>query len=181
MRYNFTPTREERTRGYKKITNHELFEVYAIENPLRAMAFVGKSAKTTWAFRFRSQEELDQKIETLKTNLEAREQHKKERRETRQTERDNIIKDVKVGDIFSYSWGYGQTNVDLFQCVGVSGKTFKIRAIGGRRDDDDVVAVKDSFRDDEIITKRSMSMDHGVLHKTSEIEKHYQTPLGYGH
>ena len=30
---------------------------------------------------------------------------------------------VKVGDIFSYSWGYEQTNINYFQVVGLKGKT----------------------------------------------------------
>ena len=30
---------------------------------------------------------------------------------------------VKVGDIFSMSWGYEQTNVDFFQVVALKGKT----------------------------------------------------------
>lgn len=30
---------------------------------------------------------------------------------------------VKVGDIFSYSWGYEQTNVNYFQVVALKGKT----------------------------------------------------------
>ena len=26
--------------------------------------------------------------------------------------------DIKVGDIFSCSWGYDQTNIDFYKCVG---------------------------------------------------------------
>lgn len=38
------------------------------------------------------------------------------------TKTDNIY-GVKVGDIFSASWGYEQTNVDFFQVVALVGKT----------------------------------------------------------
>lgn len=29
---------------------------------------------------------------------------------------------VKIGDVFVYSWGYEQTNVDYYQVVGLKGK-----------------------------------------------------------
>ncbi len=41
--------------------------------------------------------------------------------------------DVKIGDIFSSSWGYDQTNVDYYQVVGFAGKTMvALREIAGR-------------------------------------------------
>ena len=41
-------------------------------------------------------------------------------------------KPVEVGDVFSASWGYDQTNVDFYEVVGItpSGKSVRLRAIG---------------------------------------------------
>lgn len=39
---------------------------------------------------------------------------------------------VKVGDIFSMSWGYDQTNVNYFQVTRVTPKGVYIREIGSR-------------------------------------------------
>lgn len=44
----------------------------------------------------------------------------------------------KVGDIFDSSWGYDQTNVDFFECVGVKGKMLEIRKIHGASSQDNV-------------------------------------------
>lgn len=46
----------------------------------------------------------------------------------------NTLAPVKVGDIFTYSWGYDQTNVDYYEVVGVtpSGKSVRVRQIAER-------------------------------------------------
>ncbi len=39
---------------------------------------------------------------------------------------------VKVGDIFSSSWGWEQTNVDFYQVVGLTAASVKVRRIEAR-------------------------------------------------
>lgn len=39
---------------------------------------------------------------------------------------------VEVGDIFTSSWGYDQTNVDFYEVVRTTPKSVEIRAIGTR-------------------------------------------------
>tara|TARA_Y100000593_G_scaffold92335_1_gene183590 strand:+ start:6765 stop:7406 length:642 start_codon:yes stop_codon:yes gene_type:complete len=60
----------------------------------------------------------------------------------------------KVGDILTGSWGYDQTNVDMYQVVAVKGKAIEIRAIcqamvegstGPTGMSCDVVPIKDVF------------------------------------
>jgi len=43
------------------------------------------------------------------------------------------IDSVQVGDVFTYSWGYDQTNIDFYAVVGVSasGKTLKVQKCEG--------------------------------------------------
>lgn len=59
---------------------------------------------------------------------------------------------VKVGDIFSMSWGYDQTNNNLFQVTRVTPKGAYVREIGSKTVPgsqgfmcESVVPVKDSF------------------------------------
>jgi len=62
-----------------------------------------------------------------------------------------------VGDIFHWSWGWGQTNCDFFQAIAVSKGTVTLRKIAsqthshgdGSSMSDMRVAVKDSFVTDE--------------------------------
>ena len=44
------------------------------------------------------------------------------RREQEKGRLEETMKNVKVGDVFSASWGYDQTNVDFFQVVALVGK-----------------------------------------------------------
>ena len=47
---------------------------------------------------------------------------------------------VKVGDFFSSSWGYDQTNVDFYKVVGLtkSGKSVRVVKVGSRVDHSDM-------------------------------------------
>jgi hypothetical protein len=42
----------------------------------------------------------------------------------------NATHNVKIGQIFSMSWGYDQTNVNYFQVVSVTAKGVYVREIG---------------------------------------------------
>ena len=68
--------------------------------------------------------------------------------------------DIKIGDIFTYSWGYEQTNIDFFQVVSTTAKTISIRKIKAGVSDYEQqymsghkVAIKNAFVSDEIIRK----------------------------
>ena len=64
--------------------------------------------------------------------------------------------DVKVGDIFNFSWGYEQTNQQFYQVVSTTKCTVTVREIGCKSVDgsgygpmsDHVVAVPDNFVDE---------------------------------
>jgi hypothetical protein len=74
---------------------------------------------------------------------------------------------IKVGDIFSSSWGYDQTNVNFYEVVSVTARTVKVREIGAEYSDDGgfrrLRPAKGRFlekshlrryRDNEAVTKR---------------------------
>lgn len=66
----------------------------------------------------------------------------------------NATHNVKIGQIFSMSWGYDQTNVNYFQVVSITAKGVYVREIGANfvegtqgRDCSDVQPAKDRFLD----------------------------------
>ena len=81
------------------------------------------------------------------------------------------------GDIFSYSWGYDQTNIQYYQVIRTTPKMIVMREIEAKQVPgsdtgfmcDKCVPVKDSFLDDNEIRKKvywysdvaHVSMDYG--------------------
>ncbi len=64
-------------------------------------------------------EEHNRKVLARKERLAA---ERKERAAQRKADNEGILDKVKVGDVFSCSWGYEQTNVDFFQVIEKVGK-----------------------------------------------------------
>jgi hypothetical protein len=112
------------------------------------------------------------------------------------TPREDITRPIEVGDVYAASWGYDQTNIDFYQCVGVtpSGKSVRVRKIGciqvgGRVGWDHIVPVKDDFIGDTM-TRRIRRYDYhpsisvasyATAHRTAWNVRHGQTAIGYGH
>jgi len=91
-------------------------EVYYDPNQLCAIAFSGRRSKPDWHYRFQSEARLQAKVTAWASGL----QEHAARLLARKAERTRPH-DVKVGDIFRSSWGYDQTNIDFFECVGLKG------------------------------------------------------------
>ena len=62
------------------------------------------------------------RLAEYKQRLEKRNEAKIAERKERKAKAAAAMKTVKVGDVFSCSWGWEQTNVDLFQVVALVGK-----------------------------------------------------------
>ena len=62
------------------------------------------------------------KLEEYKQRLEKRNEAKIAARKEAKERSAEAMKLVKVGDVFSCTWGYDQTNVDFFQVVALVGK-----------------------------------------------------------
>lgn len=100
-------------------------EPYA-DGSVVARCFIGAAGKPRWAYRFRSDAELDGYVAREISSREASLRAKAERR----AEQAQPVA-VAVGDVFEASWGYDQTNIDYYQVVRVVGpKTVEIRQIG---------------------------------------------------
>lgn len=119
--------------GYEKITREGIpAEVYFKTSPYpAAKGYKGKSLKTSFNYRFRSIEEMNNHIEGFFKSVEVRTAEKVNRRNEKKAFHTTLKKD----DILCGTWGYEQTNVNFYQVVEVSPtkKTVKIREIGAKQ------------------------------------------------
>jgi hypothetical protein len=95
-----------------------------------ASAFIGKSLKPAWNYRFKTDDrraaEIAKTIENVKASHDYKAQQKAKASE------ENKIRSYKVGDLFKCSWGYEQTNVDFYELVELRGETMgMVRSIAG--------------------------------------------------
>ena len=99
-------------------------------------------------------------IVSLKKSADLDESYKKKRK----LERQSFTPEFEVGDIFSSSWGYEQTNVDFYQVINKPSKHYaEIRKIAQKNVEDsvyshgmacEVLPVKDLFLDDVVMRKK---------------------------
>jgi hypothetical protein len=83
---------------------------------LTAMAIQGTAARPTWHYIFKTSERMEKYISEY---LDGRK--KSQERKTKKAEVNKNI-DVKIGDVFCYSWGYDQTNIDFYVVTAINGR-----------------------------------------------------------
>lgn len=81
-----------------------------------AIGYYGRQTNPAFHNRYKDDATLREYVSRLETSLEEHRAKIAERRKA-------VPHDVKVGDIFRASWGYDQTNIDYYQCVGLVGST----------------------------------------------------------
>jgi hypothetical protein len=92
-------------------------------------AFSGTRAKADWWYRFKTEAARANHIEEYKASQLKSLEYKQERKNKRKAPALVAIP-FKIGDIFSDSWGYEQTNIDFYEVVAVkSASTIVIRQI----------------------------------------------------
>lgn len=82
-------------------------------------------------------------------------------------------KTVKVGSIFSESWGYEQTNIDFYQVVEMKGSMVTLREISQQKTYDGPMTgkctpIKDSFVDAEPFRKKLKTTKDGTAYVNSK-------------
>ncbi len=101
-------------------------EVWRQPGKPSAIAYGGKRSNADWHIGFKSEERLQQYLADWLETLHQRAARKQASRAERQGPHD-----VKVGDVFRASWGYGQTNVDYWEVTALRGKRqVTVRRIG---------------------------------------------------
>lgn len=128
-------TLEESKKAYQTLGKEGFELTYDLETRVARLNRVSKRStfgvKAVWAYRFKSIEEMTKYIsndfDNRKASIEKNISSKQERKE-----KNKVISDgIQVGDIFCYSWGFEQTNVDFYQVVEKPSKaTIIIRPIG---------------------------------------------------
>jgi len=139
MAYNMRElTKTTDTRVYTELK----LEFHVDSDNLTCTFYKGRKTKPNWNFRFKTLERLEAKIQyeiaLAETTLDEKAVRKQAQLE--------VAKTIKVGDIFRYSWGWEQTNVDFYQVISRKGKSsLVIRPIG-------LVSVREtSWGSDEVI------------------------------
>jgi len=90
------------------------------------IAYRGSAGKSSFYESFRTAEVRDKRVAEFFSNLEEHEQ----RLEARRAERSKPHT-LKVGDIITNSWGYDQTNVDMYQIVKATANYVWLQPIAG--------------------------------------------------
>jgi len=80
-------------------------------------------------YRFRNNDERDKYLDKCIENAKAHKVYVQKNRDARKVT-DEQMDNVKIGDIFHWSWGYDQTNCDFFQVTEKHGKMITLQKIG---------------------------------------------------
>ena len=94
---------------------------------LSAIAYAGKQSKSTWHFRFQSEEKRDAKIKEFFDGLADHAARIAERKQ--QSTKPHTL---QLGDVVYNSWGYDQTNVDFYEVVGVSPNFVSLQSLNSK-------------------------------------------------
>ena len=99
-------------------------------NPV-AMGFFGKTKKPIFHYRFKSPERMQEYIDKFFADRKQHFVRKAEAQAKRLSAGQEMANNAKVGDIYSSSWGYDQTNIDFYKIVEKKGKmSFMLQKIG---------------------------------------------------
>lgn len=148
--------------AFKDHPGDEAFWVRTVRGKYHVVGFHGKAQKPFFNVLFGTYDRMVTYVTNTYATLHARKaEHAREREVLRTVEHT-----VKVGDIFSSSWGYEQTNVYFYQVIELRGaRTAVLRRIAGERNytgpmQGTMVAVKDAFLErSDPITKRILVQD----------------------
>ena len=146
---------------FKTVPGAEVFWAKTARGRFHAVGFKGRAQKPLFNHTFASYERMTRYVTEVYEGLAARSETKRRERDVLKT----ITPVIKVGDIFSSSWGYEQTNVYFYQVVGLKGKsTALLRRIAGERHYDgpmsgSTVPARDAFIGEEVQQKRIQVTD----------------------
>jgi len=141
-------------RNYMRTQNLETIEAADLEifitGEHTAMGFAGRSRKSFFNYRFNSRERMMEYINTIIEKRTETLKIKEEMKKEQAAKKAEMIKNIKVGDIFYRSWGYEQTNVDFYQVVRKTKSSVVVREVAQNRTETGWAqgrcsAVKDSF------------------------------------
>lgn len=152
-----------------------------------AIFFGGKRTKPDCHYKYKTIERMDEAIATYINDRREVLTYKEEQKRLRKIQQEELAGKIEVGDVFCYSWGYEQTNVNFYQVTEKkTAKTMKVREISYNSVEecswgsDYVVPVKDSFINEKEDTVRvntygGFKRSCGSASKTNFNDKHYRS------
>lgn len=102
---------------------------YQMGEKLLAAAWHGKAAKCSWHYCFRTESQRQAAIDGFWQGIEARAKFKQNRATQQRSDREKLRQSLEVGTILSGSWGYDQTNAEVYQVVDKRGAFVWIRPV----------------------------------------------------
>ena len=154
-----------------KVGKIHTLEIYEMNGPVAKISRPKKGGGCVVIFhtRFLNMEALEKRVMTICKNIIALEIKEAQEKADRLQALKNASKNgaVEVGQIYYYSWGYDQTNIDYFQVVYIKGQTVKFRQICQTKEyvnygGGNTMPKKDSFWGDEITKRMRLSYDGNV-------------------
>lgn len=100
-----------------------------IKNQLVMCIWAGNQSEPYSKYSYRNETDLINAAILAIKNAEGRQESKTKYKTEKKAKTEKFAATVKVGDIFSASWGYDQTNVDFYQVVQKSGKKVTLREL----------------------------------------------------
>jgi hypothetical protein len=141
--------------------------------------------KNVFYYKFKTEQKLLDYCNEVYNNQIAQTETKSTYKEEQKVKKQQQQKDVKVGDVFCYSWGWEQTNVDFYQVVSKpSPATVIVKSISHETVEDCswasdyVKPVKDSFCGEEMkvrLNGDSFKRSCGHANLTNYSDKHYRS------
>ena len=102
---------------------------YELTGALYAVSFWGKAAKPNWHYRFQNEERRAAKIAEFWQSIEARATFKADQKTKGKERAVALAGQLAPGTVLHGSWGYDQTNAEIFEVVERRGMAVWIRPL----------------------------------------------------
>ena len=120
---NIKATLQYRNGAKLEVYKNRKFITFISNNGKPALQiFKGKQKNPYSNYYYQNEERRNMAISNAKESADAEQSYKEKRAE----ERKSFVPEFEVGEIFSSSWGYEQTNVDFYQVVEKPSKHYAV-------------------------------------------------------
>lgn len=109
--------------GMRKVFSHDEYgiEIYIHESKFDAIGFAGKGSKPVFYHYYPSEQVMTKRITDRFNMLVEYYDNRKKQKEAKKELQKNFSTTLKEGDVLNGTWGYEQTNQEVFRVVKVLG------------------------------------------------------------
>ena len=115
-----------------KIENQDLkleFYLSGTDGIYKLVGFSGRKQKPDLNFWYETEQQRLDKINAVVKQAKKIKEIKDQQKQIKKQKKEQVLKDLKVGDIFHSSWGYDQTNANVYQLISFKGSTGVFREV----------------------------------------------------